>query len=243
MKLLLEYPVKDVRFNQIFGENKNPIYQQLGMKGHNGIDFYAPDGTPVYASHDGVVTYAGLDGSNGNLIVIMTEDMFDYNDEIVYFKTLYCHLKTGTYKVTANQKVKAGDLIALADNTGASSGSHLHFGCKPVKNGEEPWQWYNLEQDAGYNGAIDPMSYFPEYRKFTVPLKFGDSGSEVEKVQSFLINNGYMQIVPRLGFYGEITSKAVLDFQIKNCDLSWYERYVLRGKKVGEKTLAALNKF
>lgn len=243
MKLVLEYPLKDVRINQFFGENANPIYAKLGMKGHNGIDFYAPDGTPVYAMHDGVVTYAGLDGSNGNLIVIMTEQMFDYKDGQAYYKTLYGHLKTGTYKVTANQKVKAGDLIALADNTGASSGSHLHAGLKPVLQGEASWQWYNLEQDAGYNGAIDMLPYLPDRREFTKTLKMGDVGDEVEKVQSFLIKNGYMNPVPKLGFYGEITARAVLSFQLVHCNLSWYERYVMKGKVIGEKTLLALNKF
>lgn len=169
-KLELWYPVKPVLnpkiqatiFNQKFGV-VDPKYSGLGMKGHNGIDFFAQDGEPVRATHDGVVTYAGLDGANGNLIIIMTENYFEYKEKPVFFKTLYGHLKTGTYKVTAGTKVKIGDIVALADNTGFSTGSHLHFGLKPVLQGEQPWQYENLEQNNGYRGAIDPMPYFNRF--------------------------------------------------------------------------------
>jgi len=244
MKLTLQYPVKNVTVNQKFGENDTPIYAQLNMKGHNGIDYHAPDGTPVLAAHDGTITYAGLDGSNGNLVVIMTDTMFEYGEGQAYFKTLYGHLKTGTFKVTAGDKVKAGQVIALADNTGASTGSHLHWGLKPVLQGEQPWEWVNLEKNNGYNGAIDPTPYLPASCEYQTPLKVGDTGFEVEKVQAFLIRNKYMQPVEKLGFYGEITARAVLKFQIEKIpNLSVYERVVLRGRKIGAKTLQALNSF
>lgn len=242
MKLTLQYPVTNVTINQKYGENASPIYNELHMKGHNGIDFYAPDGTPVLAANDGVVTYCGLDGSNGNLIVIKTNDQFDYLDGQAYYKTLYGHLKTGTICVHANQQVKAGDVIAQADNTGASEGSHLHFGLKPVQQGEQDWQWFNLEQDNGYNGAIDPLPFFKDgYTEFRIPLKKGDTGFEVEKLQAFLLRKGFMSPVDKLGFYGDITSAAVLAFQLKYCNLSWYERYIMRGTVCGVKTLSALN--
>ena len=85
MKLLLQHPVKNVQINQKFGENALPLYKQIGLKGHNGIDYHAPDGTPVLASHDGTITYAGLDGSNGNLVVIMTDEMYDYDTDLQKF--------------------------------------------------------------------------------------------------------------------------------------------------------------
>lgn len=241
MKLHLQYPLHEVTITQKFGENDTPLYKQLGMKGHNGIDFYAPDGTPVMASHSGTVTYAGLDGSNGNLIVILTDEPYDYLDGQAYYKTLYGHLKTGTYQVTAGDKVVCGQIIAQADNTGASLGSHLHFGLKPVRQGEQPWQWFNIEIGANYNGAIDPMPFLNEELYFKTPLKKGDTGFEVEKLQAFLLRHGYMSPVDKLGFYGSITCASVLRFQLDNCTLSWYERYVLKGSVVGNKTLTALN--
>ena len=243
MKLILQYPVKDPTITQHFGENAVPLYKQLGMLGHNGYDFYAPDGTPVMACHAGTVTYAGLDGSNGNLIVIKTDEPFDYLNGQAYYKTLYGHLKTGTYKVTAGDKVVAGQIIAQADNTGASSGSHLHLGIKAVERGEQDWVWYNIEAGNGYNGALDPAPFFEtQLVYFNTTLKKGDSGFEVEKLQAFLLRKGYMPPVASLGFYGDITARAVLAFQIANiANLSWYERYILKGRLCGTKTLKALN--
>lgn len=243
MKLQLQFPTKNVSVNQAFGKNDTPLYAQLGMKGHNGIDFFAPDGTPVFATHSGTVVYAGLDGSNGNLVVIKTDEQFDYLDGQAYFKTLYGHLKTGTICVHASEKVKAGQVIAQADNTGASSGSHLHFGLKPVQQGEQEWVWYNLEKDNGYNGAIDPTGYFPKVQEFTKSLKMGDSGEYVAKLQAFLIRNKYMQPVSKLGFYGDLTRAGVLKFQIEHCKLSLFERKVLRGTLVGVKTITKLNEL
>ena len=86
-------------------------------------------------------------------------------------------------------------MIALADNTGASSGSHLHFSLKPVQQGEQPWQWYNTEQKNGYNGSINPETYLPEHQEFTKTLALGDVGDEVAKLQAFLLRNGYMKPV------------------------------------------------
>lgn len=168
MKLTLYYPMKPYRPGGKFGvcpPGKVCEYYRnvLGLKGHNGIDVPCDTGTPVYASHDGTVTFAGEDGSAGMGVVIRTHEKFDYEKGQAYFKTIYWHLKKDGIKVKAGQKVKAGDLIALANNTGFSTGSHLHFGLKPVYKGEKDWEWWNAEQDNGYKGAIDPDPYFVGY--------------------------------------------------------------------------------
>jgi len=146
MKLKLGYPLKEMEITQGFGKNATDLYTKLGMKGHNGLDLHAPDGTPVLATHDGRVTYAGYDGAGGLTIVIRTEQEYEYGDGQVYFKTIYCHLKKNSLLVTAGQSVKEGQQIAQADNTGASTGSHLHFGLKPIQKGEQDWQWDNVEK-------------------------------------------------------------------------------------------------
>ena len=162
MKFELYYPVKkpDLIYNQRFGENATPMYAGMGLKGHNGIDFYALDGFPIYASHDGEVVFCGEDGSAGLGVVIRTLEPKEYLNTTAYFKSIYWHIKKGSFKVKAGDKVVAGQLIAEADNTGMSTGAHLHFGIKPVMVGEENWSWYNLEQNNGYLGAIDPQPYF-----------------------------------------------------------------------------------
>lgn len=168
MKFELWYPVKKpLTVNQKFGENLNSIYKNLGMLGHNGWDIFALDGDPIYAAHDGMVTFSGEDGSGGLGVVIRTKEKYDWAHEgeikQVYYKSIYWHLKKGSIKVLSGQEIKTGDLIAQADNTGLSTGAHLHFGIKPVIQGEQDWQWYNLVQDNGYLGAIDPSLYFNKY--------------------------------------------------------------------------------
>lgn len=157
-RLNLTYPVTPVFLNQGWGLRPE-VYAQFGMKGHNGLDFRAYDGQAIHAAHDGEVTYAGEDGSSGLLCVIRTTEKFEYNGKDTFFKTLYCHIKKGGFKVKPGDKVKAGQVIALADNTGFSSGTHLHFGLKPVYKGEKDWEWFNVSQGNGYSGAIDPTPY------------------------------------------------------------------------------------
>lgn len=156
-KLELFWPIDSISVTQEFGENANPLYKQLGMPGHNGIDFFAIDGTIVRAAHDGIVTFAGEDGTGGLGVVIRTNEPLEYKDGTAYYKTIYWHLKG--FAVKANTSVKAGDIIGYADNTGQSTGSHLHFGLKPMAQGENQWVWYNIEQNNGYMGAIDPVPY------------------------------------------------------------------------------------
>lgn len=157
-KLELFYPIYPMVITQGFGENAVPFYKKMGMLGHNGIDFWALTNTPIRAAHDGVVTFAGEDGSAGLGIVIRTNMPFEYNASSAYFKTIYWHLKS--FAVKANTPVLAGDIIGYADNTGMSTGSHLHFGIKPVAQGEQDWAWYNIEQNNGYFGAINPTPYW-----------------------------------------------------------------------------------
>lgn len=251
MRLILKHPTKKVQINQGFGDKTDPTmlpkYIAIGLKGHNGLDYNAPEGTPIMAMHDGTVTYAGLDGSNGNLIVIMTDRMFDYKDGEAYYKTYYGHLQTGSFKVTAGQKVKTGDVIALSGNTGMSFGSHLHQGLKVVRQGEQPWIWYNIEQNDGYNGAIDPTPYLPPVTEFQSPIKFGDESYDVEKLQAFLIRHKYLTLPAgvAMGYYGLRTADAVYKFQLEFCNLSFLEKLTLKGKysKVGVRTLSKLNEL
>jgi hypothetical protein len=77
---------------------------------------------------------------------------------------------------------------------------------------------------------------------FTKSMAVGYEGEEVKKLQEALTMTGDFDF-EITGYYGSITRKAVLDFQIRNCELSWYERNVMKGSKVGEKTLNALNKL
>lgn len=163
MKLKLFYPTKQWSVFQKFGEchpSVCAIYRGLGLNGHNGIDAFAKHGQIVRAAHDGTVTFAGEDDSAGYGVVVRTNEKFEYNTTTAYYKTIYWHLQKDGIQVKAGQKVKTGDVLGLADNTGLSTGDHLHFGLKPVYKGETDWQWTNAEQNNGYKGAIDPEPFF-----------------------------------------------------------------------------------
>jgi hypothetical protein len=76
---------------------------------------------------------------------------------------------------------------------------------------------------------------------FTTPMKYGDRNDGVEALQNALTMTGdYKYEVT--GYYGPVTSAAVLKFQLRECQLSWYEKTILRGQRCGPKTIFALNK-
>ena len=89
---------------------------QIGSKNHKGLDFVVGVGTPVKASHDGIVTVAASVSGYGNAIYI------DRGDGL---QTRYGHLSR--FKVRQGERVVAGQDIADSGNTGRSSGPHLHF--------------------------------------------------------------------------------------------------------------------
>ena len=83
---------------------------------HKGFDIANRKGTPIIATANGTVTFAGLKGSLGNVVVI------DHGHGMV---TRYAH--TDKTLVKHNDKVKRGDTIALIGNSGRSTGPHVHY--------------------------------------------------------------------------------------------------------------------
>lgn len=86
--------------------------------GHRGLDFGAGCGSPLYAAGAGTVVFAGWSGAWGNYIKIQ------HGDGSI---TAYAHIMNGGYNVSYGQRVRAGQVIAYAGTTGASTGCHLHF--------------------------------------------------------------------------------------------------------------------
>jgi murein DD-endopeptidase MepM/ murein hydrolase activator NlpD len=98
-----------------FGHRIDPVYKT--MKFHAGLDFTAPQGTPIYASANGVVQIAAHLGTGyGNHVVI---------NHGYGYKTLYGHM----FKVKAKpgQRVKRGEIIGYVGSTGKSTGPHCHY--------------------------------------------------------------------------------------------------------------------
>ncbi|MFH6958173.1 M23 family metallopeptidase [Flavobacterium aquidurense] len=98
-----------------FGYRTDPFTKVRKM--HNGMDFTANTGTPVYATGDGVVERADNSASGfGNHVVI--RHGFGY-------ESLYAHLSK--YNCRAGQHVKRGDVIGYVGSTGRSEGPHCHY--------------------------------------------------------------------------------------------------------------------
>ena len=98
-----------------FGHRIDPVYKTV--KFHAGLDFTAPQGTPIYASANGTVKIAAHLGTGyGNHVVI---------NHGYGYETLYGHM----YRIKARpgQRVKRGEIIGYVGSTGKSTGPHCHY--------------------------------------------------------------------------------------------------------------------
>lgn len=97
-----------------FGFRIHPIYGIPKM--HKGLDFTAPQGTPIYATGDGTVKEAEFGNGNGNHVII---------NHGYGYETIYMHMVR--INTSPGQKVKRGEVIGWVGSTGASTGPHCHY--------------------------------------------------------------------------------------------------------------------
>ncbi|QXP72774.1 M23 family metallopeptidase [Tenacibaculum sp. AHE15PA] len=110
-------PVKNQDLKRMasgYGMRMHPILKTRRM--HNGMDFTAPKGTPIFASGNGVIAKAHRSSTFGKVV---------YIDHGYGYRTIYAHMS----KIIAKRKqeVKRGDIIGYVGNTGRSMASHLHY--------------------------------------------------------------------------------------------------------------------
>ena len=130
--------------NNVCQAGYTKLYQTFGLLGHNGYDWVAGHGTPIYydCNLEGLVLETAIDPSGGLGVVILTRDT-----DGRYYKHRYWHLKR--FRVQVGDKVRMGRWLGDADSTGASSGDHLHRDLKECdKDGR------TINEDNGYRGAI-----------------------------------------------------------------------------------------
>ena len=113
-----------------FGPRLHPISRV--WKNHDGVDMAAPSGTPIGAFASGTVTFAGVRGGYGNVVIV------DHGNGLT---SRYAH--ASSLDVAVGQHVSAGELVARVGSTGRSTGPHLHF---ELRRGGR---------------AIDPSPYLP----------------------------------------------------------------------------------
>jgi murein DD-endopeptidase MepM/ murein hydrolase activator NlpD len=123
-KGILRTPVDGARISSKFSSaRKHPV---LGFtRKHEGVDFAAPIGTPIYAAGDGVIEFVGKKGGYGNFVTVR------HNKQ---FKTNYAHMSRFA-NIKVGSKVRQKQVIGYIGMTGITSGPHLHF--EVVKDGKK----------------------------------------------------------------------------------------------------------
>lgn len=131
------FPVKSGTYfiSSPYGWRTHPI---TGVKKyHSGIDFAAPLGTPIYATDNGTVLFAGPANGYGNWVVI------DHNNGLY---SIFGHMYANQIYVSPGQTVTKGQHLADIGSAGQSTGAHLHYSLADSFNGST----FNY---------VDPMNY------------------------------------------------------------------------------------
>lgn len=234
MKPSIFYPVNPFFVGQHFGENTpcvrdfglptqsivgpngtttcptgyDHLYQHWGMNGHNGTDLMAGE-QPVFAAMDGVVVEKEVVPARGLGLGILSHTQFDFPEGKHYLKLRYWHLKS--FDVEVGDVVKVGYRIGFSDNTGYSSGNHLHFEGQLVDKdaGGHP---VTVQLNNGYANAVNIEPYFNKRyaMQFTRDLWFGTFNEDVLELQRRL----RVDFSSWPGFFGVRTFNAVRAYQI-----------------------------
>ncbi|HEX2618807.1 MAG TPA: M23 family metallopeptidase [Phototrophicaceae bacterium] len=159
MVLQLGWPVQNPVITQGFGENRTGVpdfYTRIGLPGHEGLDFQAPNGTEILACAAGTITRIDLDGNNdpegrpyGNQIRLT-----HITPEGEEYETTYAHLLSIKQGLQVGDHVQAGAVIALADNTGNAPGDQLHLMLKKTGSTLAGETWFPRD-------IMDPTPFLP----------------------------------------------------------------------------------
>jgi len=113
----LKSPLKYAHLTSRFGTRFHPVLQYL--RAHQGVDYGAPEGTPVWAVADGSVVQAGWNGGCGKSVTLRHANGF---------QTIYCHLSSVV--VVPGAHVTQKQVVGKVGRTGIATGTHLHYAVK-----------------------------------------------------------------------------------------------------------------
>jgi len=160
------YPITQTFGNDLI-LNGVHYYAKYGYKGHNGIDYGLPTGTNVLAPHSGTVKEAYFDATGYGWYIKIENEI----EGSVLGHMLSLNVKVGDV-------VSEGQLISISDNTGGSTGPHLH------------WGYYRFPRDRnnGYGGFINQIPYI---NTTPSPIPNPQPSEEDISIRDFLITKGY----------------------------------------------------
>jgi murein DD-endopeptidase MepM/ murein hydrolase activator NlpD len=115
-KFLVRKPVNNAIMRSGFGGRRHPI---LGfVKMHTGVDWATAYGTPIFASGNGIVEKAGLEGGYGKYVRIKHNNGYE---------TAYGHMSAFAKGLEPGKRVRQGQVIGFVGSTGLSTGPHVHY--------------------------------------------------------------------------------------------------------------------
>ncbi len=129
---VLPIKMSDYTMSSGYGYRRDPIYGSARF--HEGLDFAAPTGTPVYATADGTIAIAQRAAGYGNCIDI---------DHGYNYLSRYAHLSE--ILVKEGESVKRGQLIGKVGSTGKSTGPHLHYEVRFKDEAQNPVNYYFMD--------------------------------------------------------------------------------------------------
>lgn len=278
------------KVNNVCPVGTKEFYPLIGMKGHNGEDWGAFHGEPVYFNVDipGMKWWARVevDDAKGINLYVFSLDPVPFDelppeaseharslwlsqDKKIHICFLYVHgnqtvlenkpkIQIGEFAPGVPQwapEIKLGDLILFADNTGASSGDHLHHSMKfrfknsMIAGGDNGYagaisyaKWFDNRFILDVIGTIVPPPDKPHYQ-FNVDLEYGKKHPDVIKLQEILKYEGLMDKgIEYSDNYGPRTREAVLAYQKKYKLINLYQELVYKGMYCYSITRNHLNK-
>ena len=143
-RAFLASPLEFSRVTSGFAMRFHPILQN--WRAHNGVDYSAPQGTPVLSVGDGVVEMAGRQSGYGNLVQLLHGNGKS---------TVYAHLSR--IDVRAGQRVEQGQRIGAVGATGWATGPHLHFEFRIHGQFQDPLQLARETEQAVIDSAARPQ--------------------------------------------------------------------------------------
>jgi len=112
----LRNAIKFSRISSTFGMRMHPIHKK--WVGHKGVDYAAPSGTPIHATADGTVAFAGVQNGYGNVVILQHYGKYS---------TVYAHQSRIAPGIKKGAKVSQGAVIGYVGMTGWATGPHLHY--------------------------------------------------------------------------------------------------------------------
>ncbi len=172
------YPVEYKGVTSQFGYRTHPVKGERAF--HAGVDLRAPHGTPVYATADGVVEWAGYHKSSGLGNLVILHHPYGFN-------SFYGHLQDFTVK--AGDFVRKGDMIARSGSTGLSSGPHLHYEVRYIQRRLDPvafmeWSLDNYDSLFEREGRVQWDSLVKAIRQKLAPQERRLSLRAVESAEN-----------------------------------------------------------